>query len=68
MRWPWRYQGAPDDPEGKEQAKKQLREAVIQNEVAHAIADNAAEARRVHEDIMRRNNLGPKIHKALGGN
>jgi hypothetical protein len=59
-RWPWRYKGDPVDREGKEQAKRQL-------EVAQAIAANAAQAAREHREIMRRNNLGPRIHQALGG-
>jgi hypothetical protein len=60
IRWPFKYKGNPSDREGKEQAKKQL-------EVARAIAENAAEAARDHREILRRNNLGPRIHQALGG-
>jgi hypothetical protein len=48
------------DPEGKEMAKKQL-------EIAQAIEENAYVLAEEHREILRRNNLGPRFHKALGG-
>ena len=60
MRWrPWRTDRV-SDPEGKEMAKKQL-------EVAQAIEENAYLLAEEHREILRRNNLGPRFHKALGG-
>jgi len=61
MRWPFRYKPQPSDLEGIEKAKRAL-------EMAHLIEEHATESARVHADILRRNNLGPKIHRALGGN
>jgi hypothetical protein len=60
MRWPFRYKGDRSDREGKERAKMQL-------EVAKAIELHSAELAAEHRDILRRNNLGPKLHRALGG-
>lgn len=60
MRRPFRYKPQPPDDEGIEQAKSEL-------EMARLIERHSTESARVHEDILRRNNLGPKIHKALGG-
>ena len=36
--------------------------------MARLIAEHANRSAREHAEILRRNNLGPKIHKALGGN
>lgn len=60
MRWPFRYKPQPSDLEGIEKAKRAL-------EMAQLIEAYAEESARVHTDILRRNNLGPKIHRALGG-
>ena len=60
MRWPFRYRPHPADVEGLERAKKALANA-------REMEVHADESARVHEDILRRNNLGPKIHRALGG-
>lgn len=60
MRLPFRYRRQPADQEGLERAKAALT-------MARLIEYHANESARVHEDILRRNNLGPKIHKALGG-
>lgn len=56
--WPFKKQ---IDREGLDRAKQQL-------EVAKAIEHHSAELAEEHRNILRRNNLGPKIHKALGGN
>lgn len=48
------------DTEGIEKAKSEL-------EMAQLIERHSAESARVHEDILRRNNLAAKFHKALGG-
>lgn len=61
MRLPtFRYKRQPADQEGLERARAAL-------SMAHLIEEHATESARVHEDILRRNNLGPKIHRALGG-
>jgi hypothetical protein len=60
MRWPFRHKPQPSDVEGIEKAKLAL-------EIALQIEGHADESARVHEDILRRNNFGPKIHRALGG-
>ena len=60
MRWPFRYHRLPSDAKGIEQAKSAL-------VMAKLIERHADESARIHEAILRRNNLGPKIHKALGG-
>jgi hypothetical protein len=41
-------------------AKKQL-------EIAQAIEHHAYLLAQQHREILRRNNLGPKFHRALGG-
>lgn len=61
MRWPFRYKTDPSDVEGIEMAKKAL-------EMAKQIEVHADVSAREHREILRRNNLGPKIHRALGGN
>lgn len=61
MRLPFRYKRQPSDVEGIEKAKMAL-------EMAQLLETHASESARVHTDILRRNNLGPKIHRALGGN
>jgi hypothetical protein len=61
MRWPFRYKRQPSDQEGIERAKTALA-------IARQIEVHADESARVHEDILRRNNLGVKVHRALGGN
>lgn len=61
MRRPFRHKPQPADLEGIEQAKSEL-------EMAELIKFHSVKSRHVHEDIQRRNGLGPKIHKALGGN
>lgn len=60
MRWPFRYSRQPSDREGIEKAKSALA-------MAHLIEEHADRSAREHEDLLRRNHLGPKIHKALGG-
>lgn len=60
MRWPpWRS-ARPSDSEGKEVAKQQL-------EVARAIEHHAYILADESREILRVNNLGPKVHRALGG-
>jgi len=36
-------------------------------EMAQLLESHATESARIHADIMRRNNLGIKLHKALMG-
>jgi hypothetical protein len=60
MAWPFRYKRQPSDREGIEKAKAAL-------SMAHLIEEHADRSAREHEAILRRNGLGPKIHKALGG-
>lgn len=60
MRLPFKYKRQPADQAGLEQAKAAL-------SMARLIEKHADESARVHEDILRRNGLGPKIHRALGG-
>lgn len=61
MRLPtFRYKRQPADEEGLERARAAL-------SMARLIETHADESARVHADILRRNSLGPKIHKALGG-
>ena len=60
MRWPFRYKPQPSDVEGMQKAKMAL-------EMAQLLESHASESARVHADILRRNNLGPKFHRALGG-
>ena len=61
MRWPFRYHRHPADAKGIERAKSALA-------MARLIEMHADQSAREHEDILRRNNLGVKLHKALGGN
>lgn len=61
MRWPFKYRRQPADVKGLEQAKAALA-------IARQIEHHADESAKVHEDILLRNGLGPKIHRALGGN
>jgi len=61
MRWHRRFRPEPPDLEGIEKAKSEL-------QMARLIAEHANRSAREHAEILRRNNLGPKIHKALGGN
>lgn len=61
MRWPFRYKPKPSDVAGMEKAAMAL-------EMARLLESHATESAKVHADILRRNNLGPKIHRALGGN
>ena len=60
MRLPFKYRRQPSDREGIDRAKAALT-------MAHLIEEHATQSAREHEDIQRRNNLGIKIHKALGG-
>ena len=60
MRWPFRYSRHPSDVEGIEMAKRALA-------MAKQIEMHANIAEREHREILRRNNFGPKIHRALGG-
>ena len=60
MRLPFKYRRQPSDAEGIERAKQAL-------SMAKLIEEHATKSAREHEDILRRNGLGPKIHKALGG-
>lgn len=60
MRWPFKYRQHPSDREGIERAK-------FAQSVARQIAHHADASAEDHLDIMRRNNLGPKFRKALGG-
>ena len=56
----FRYKRQPVDQEGLERAKAEL-------SMARLLEGYAEQSERIHEDLLRRNNLGPKIHKALGG-
>lgn len=58
---PFQYRRHPSDVEGIEMAKKALA-------LARQIEVHASISEREHREILRRNNLGPKIHRALGGN
>ena len=60
MRLPFKYRRQPSDAEGIERAKQAL-------SMARLIEEHATRSAKEHEDILRRNNLGPKIHRALGG-
>lgn len=60
MRWPFRYTRHPSDAEGIAKAK-------AAEEMAALLREHAKSSEREHADILRRNNLGPKIHRALGG-
>jgi len=60
MRLPFKYRRQPSDAEGMERAKQAL-------SMARLIEEHATRSAKEHEDILRRNNLGPKIHRALGG-
>ena len=60
MRLPFKYRRQPSDAEGLEKAKAAL-------SMARLIETHADQSAAEHADILRRNNLGPKIHKALGG-
>ena len=60
MRWPFRYKPQHSDLEGIEKAKRAL-------VMAHLIEKHADESARIHADILRRNNLGIKLHRALAG-
>ena len=60
MRWPFRHRQTPSDRAGI--AKAELAESI-----AEQIAEHADKSAAEHEAILRRNNLGPKIHRALGG-
>ena len=60
MRLPFKYKRQPSDAEGIERAKSALA-------MARLIERHADQSAREHADILRRNGLGPKIHKALGG-
>ena len=61
MRSPFRYRRATSDAEGIAKAK-------AAEEMAALLRKHAEASEREHADILRRNNLGPKIHRALGGN
>lgn len=61
MRWLFRYKGEARDPEGKEQAKKQLEEARHQLEVAQAIRASARESAVVHRRLLRENHFRDNI-------
>jgi hypothetical protein len=56
----FRYRPDPSDREGIEKAKAAL-------SMAKQIEHHATVSERQHREILRRNNLGPKIHRALGG-
>jgi len=60
MRWPFRYHRLPSDAKGIEQAKSAL-------VMAKLIEKHAEQSAKEHEEFLRRNGFGPKIHKALGG-
>ena len=60
MRWPFRYTRHPSDAEGIAKAK-------AAEEMAALLREHAKSSELEHADILRRNNLGPKIHRALGG-
>ena len=60
MRWPFRYHRHPADAKGIEQAKSALA-------MARLIEMHADQSALEHEEFLRRNGFGPKIHKALGG-
>jgi hypothetical protein len=60
VRWPFRYKPQPSDVEGKERAK-------VAERIAEQMNEHASRYEVIHRDIQRRNNLAPKIHKALGG-
>lgn len=56
----FRYRRSPQDQRGIEESKVAL-------SVAKAIEEHATRLADEHREILRRNNLGPKIHNALGG-
>lgn len=60
MRWPFRYKRQPSDREGIERAKLALK-------VAQAIEVHADVIAAETDQIRRVNHLGPKVHRALGG-
>lgn len=61
MRWPFRYKRHPADVKGIEEAKLAL-------SVAKAIEVHADVIAAQTDEIRRVNHLGPKVHRALGGN
>lgn len=61
MRWPFRYKGDLRDPEGKEQAKRQLEQAKRQLEVAQAIRESAHEDAQEHRRLLRENHFKDNI-------
>lgn len=60
MGWPFKYKRHPSDIEGIEKAK-------AAQQMAALLRQHAQSSELEHADILRRNNLGPKIHRALGG-
>lgn len=60
MKWPRRHQRTAADTATLNEDKERLA-------VSEALLRGSQELRREHEEIMRRNGLAPKIHKALGG-
>ena len=57
---PFKYRRDPVDAEGIAKAGEAL-------SMARQIEMHAVLAEQEHREILRRNNFGPKIHRALGG-
>lgn len=64
MRWPWRRNGSPVDPEGKELAKRDLALSQ-QRAIAEVLVESTTELAHEHRHLLYSNHFGPNARIAL---